>query len=58
MIEEQFIANLSSTFADIRKLNVKKIELAGQDISELIGTGGGSGSVTIKHANDTRETVT
>ena len=55
-MKKDFIANLSSTEADIRKLNVKKISLNGQDISELISSSGGS--VAVKYTKDTRETFT
>ena len=54
-------AALKATVGKFRKLDADKLTIKGQDISELIGTcggNGGSGSVTIKHAQDTRETVT
>lgn len=51
-------ASIRATIGKFRKLDTDKLTIKGQDISELVGNGGGSGSVTIKHANDTRETVT
>ena len=36
MSEKQFISNLSATYADIRKLDVKKINLKGKNILEYI----------------------
>ena len=53
-------ASIKATIGKFRKLDTDKLTIKGQDISELIGSGngGGSGSVTIKHAQDTRETVT
>ena len=49
-------ASLKTTVADVRKLNAKKIFLGGEDILDLINSS--SSTPTIKHANDTRETVT
>ena len=54
MSNKQFISNLSSTYADVRKLDVKKINLKGENILDIIK----KATPTIKHANDTRETVT
>ena len=53
-------ASIKATIGKFRKLDTDKLTIKGQDISELVGSGngGGSGSVTIKHAQDTRETVT
>jgi hypothetical protein len=36
MSNKQFISNLSATYADIRKLDVKKINLKGKNILEYI----------------------
>lgn len=36
MSNKQFISNLSSTYADVRKLDVKKINLKGKNILEYI----------------------
>ena len=36
MSDKQFISNLSSTYADVRKLDVKKINLKGKNILEYI----------------------
>lgn len=54
MSNKQFISNLSATYADVRKLDVKKINLKGKDILEHIK----ENVPTIKHSQDTRETVT
>ena len=54
MSNKQFISNLSATYADVRKLDVKKINLKGKNILEYIE----DATPTIKHAKDTRETVT
>ena len=53
MSNKQFFNNLSATYADVRKLDVKKINLKGKNILEYIE----ESVPTIKHANDTRETV-
>ena len=55
MSDKQFFNNLSATYADVRKLDVKKINLKGKNILEYIGNGN---NTVIKHAQDTRETVT
>ena len=47
-------ASIKATIGKFRKLDTDKLTIKGQDISELVG----SGSVTIKHAQDTRTTVT
>ena len=47
-------ASLKATIADIRNLDAKKINLDGKNILEYID----ESVPTIKHANDTRETVT
>ena len=54
MSNKQFISNLSATYADVRKLDVKKINLKGKNILEYIK----ESVPTIKHSQDTRETVT
>ena len=54
MSNKQFISNLSATYADVRRLDAKKINLKGKNILEYIK----ESVPTIKHANDTRETVT
>jgi hypothetical protein len=36
MSDKQFISNLSSTYADVRKLDVKKINLKGKNILDYI----------------------
>ena len=54
MSNKQFISNLSSAYADVRKLDVKKINLKGKNILEYIK----DATPTIKHSQDTRETVT
>lgn len=54
-------ASLKTTIADVRKLNAKKIFLGGEDILDIIKSSSSPSSpsaTTIKHANDTRETVT
>ena len=47
-------ATLKAIKADVRNLDAKKINLKGKDILEYIN----EATPTIKHANDTRETVT
>jgi len=47
-------ASLKTTIADIRKLNVKKLVLGGENILDIIK----NATPTIKHSQDTRETVT
>ena len=47
-------ASLKATIADIRNLDAKQINLDGKNILEYIG----ESVPTIKHANDTRETIT
>jgi hypothetical protein len=54
MSNKQFISNLSSTYADVRKLDVKKINLKGKNILEYIK----ESVPTIKYSKDTRATVT
>ena len=54
MSNKQFISNLSATYADVRKLDVKKINLKGENILDIIKRA----TPTIKHSQDTRETVT
>ena len=54
MSNKQFFNNLSATYADVRKLNAKKIFLGGENILDIIN----SSTPTIKHANDTRTTIT
>ena len=54
MTDKQFFNNLSATYADVRKLDVKKINLKGKNILEYIK----DATPTIKHSQDTRETVT
>ena len=54
MSNKQFISNLSATYADVRKLDVKKINLKGKNILDYIK----DATPTIKHANDTRTTIT
>lgn len=54
MSEKEFINNLSATYADVRKLDVKKINLKGKNILEYIE----ESVPTITHSQDTRETVT
>lgn len=52
-----FITNtpsLKTTIADVRKLNAKKIFLDGENIRDIID----NATPTIKHSQDTRETVT
>jgi hypothetical protein len=54
-----FITNttsLKTTIADVRKLNAKKIFVGGENILDLINRA--TPTVDIKHANDTRTTVT
>ena len=53
MNKKQFFNNLSSTYADIRRLDVKKINLKGKNILEYIE----ESTPTITHSKDTRETV-
>ena len=53
MSEKEFINNLSSVQADIRKLDTKKIFLNNKDILEYIE----ENVPTVKHAQDTRTTV-
>jgi hypothetical protein len=47
-------AALKATKADINNLNVKKLLLGGQNILDIIK----NATPTIKHSQDTRETVT
>ena len=47
-------AALKATKADINKLNVKKLFLGGENILDIIK----NAIPTIKHSQDTRETVT
>ena len=47
-------ASLKTTIADVRKLNAKKIFLGGENILDIIK----NATPTIKHSQDTRETVT
>jgi hypothetical protein len=54
MSEKQFINDLSATYADIRRLDAKKINLKGKNILEYIG----ENKTVVKHAQDTRTTVT
>ena len=49
-------ASIRATIGKFRKLDTDKLTIKGQDISELVGTGGSVAE--IKHAQDTRETVT
>ena len=52
-------AALKATKADINKLDAKKIYLGGENILDLINNNNNTSATTnIKHANDTRETVT
>lgn len=53
MSEKEFINNLSSVQADIRKLDTKKIFLDNKDILDHIK----ESVPTIKHSQDTRETI-
>ena len=48
------ITALKATTVDARALNAKRITLEGKDILDYIG----ENKTTVKHANDTRETVT
>ena len=54
MSNKQFFNNLSATYADVRKLDVKKINLKGKNILEYIK----ESVPTIKYSKDTRETIT
>lgn len=54
MSNKQFISNLSATYADVRRFDAKKINLKGKNILEYIK----EATPTIKHSQDTRETVT
>jgi hypothetical protein len=54
MSNKQFISNLSATYADVRRLNAKKINLKGKNILEYIS----ESKTVVKHSHDTRETVT
>ena len=54
MNNKQFFNNLSATYADVRKLDVKKINLKGENILDIIKRA----TPTIKHSQDIRETVT
>ena len=47
-------ASLKTTIADVRKLNAKKLFLGGENILDIIKRA----TPTIKHSQDTRETVT
>jgi hypothetical protein len=47
-------ASLKTTVADVRKLNVKKLVLGGENILDIIK----NTTPTIEHSQDTRETVT
>jgi hypothetical protein len=49
-------ASLKTTIADVRKLNAKKIFLGGENILDVINRA--TPTITIKHANDTRESIT
>ena len=53
MSEKEFINNLSATYADVRRLDAKKINLKGKNILEYIE----ESVPTITHSQDTRETV-
>jgi hypothetical protein len=56
-----FVTNttsLKTTIADVRKLNAKKIFVEGENILDIINRGASTPNITIKHANDTRTTVT
>ena len=56
-----FVTNttsLKTTIADVRKLNAKKIFVEGENILDIINRGASTPTTTIKHANDTRTTVT
>ena len=53
MSKKQFISNLSSVQADVRKLDAKKIFLDNKNILEYIE----ESTPTITHSKDTRETV-
>ena len=46
--------SIKATIADIRKLNVKDLTINGEGIIEKIN----SAKTVVKHASDTRETVT
>ena len=54
MSDKQFISNLSATYVDVRKLDAKIINLKGKNILEYLE----NNNTVIKHAQDTRETVT
>lgn len=49
-------ASLKTTIADVRKLNAKKIFVGGENILDIINKA--TPTITIKHSQDTRETVT
>ena len=53
MNNKQFFNNLSATYADVRKLDVKKINLKGKNILDYIK----ESVPVITHSKDTRETV-
>lgn len=64
MSNKQFINDLSATYADVRRLDAKKvsiktlaassINLAGKNILEYLS----GATIAVKHTNDTRETIT
>ena len=53
MSNKQFISNLSATYADVRRLDVKKINLKGKNILEYID----ESTPDITYTKDTRETT-
>ena len=53
MSDKQFISNLSATYADVRRLDAKKINLKGKNILEYIE----ESVPAITHSKDTRETI-
>lgn len=54
MNDKEFINNLSATYADVRRLDAKKINLKGKNILDYIK----ESTPAVKHSQDTRETVT
>ena len=54
MSDKEFINNLSTTYVDVRRLDAKKINLKGKNILDYIK----ESTPTVKHSQDTRETVT
>jgi hypothetical protein len=54
MNDIHFISDLSSIYANIRKVDARKINLKGKNILEYIS----DNKTEVKHAQDTRETVT